>query len=100
MTGLRPLQTVSCTLMGQSDGMALDTPRRLRGRLPPGWQIVLFSQENHFIFTPLLGDVVGASINPMHVVWPIRQMARKVKCLTAALTGADLQQQWVTYRAP
>ena len=53
------------------------TANYLHRRLPAGWRIVLFSQENHFIFTPLLGDVVGSSINPMHVVWPIRQMARQ-----------------------
>ena len=50
------------------------TARYLRRQLPKEWQIILFSQENHFIFTPLLGDVVGSSINPMHVVWPVRQM--------------------------
>src|SRR5262249_22612493 len=37
--------------------------RFLQRRLPRDWEIVLFSQENHFIFTPLLGDVVGSSIN-------------------------------------
>src|SRR4051812_33439716 len=38
--------------------------RHLRRHLPTGWRIILFSRENHFIFTPLLGDVVGSSINP------------------------------------
>ena len=64
--------------------------RHLQRRLPAGWEIVLFSQENHFIFTPLLGDVVGSSINPMHVVFPVRQMVRRTTCRTAALTGIDL----------
>jgi NADH dehydrogenase len=74
------------------------TARRLRGRLPAGWQIILFSQENHFIFTPLLGDVVGASINPMHVVWPIRQMARGVSCRTATVTSIDLVGRRIHYK--
>jgi NADH dehydrogenase len=73
------------------------TARHLRRRLPPGWDIILFSQENHFIFTPLLGDVVGSSINPMHVVWPIRQMAEHATCRTAALTRIDLAGQAVEY---
>jgi NADH dehydrogenase len=72
--------------------------RYLQGKLPAGWQITLFSQENHFIFTPLLGDVVGSSINPMHVVWPVRQMTRGAACRTAALTGIDLAQRQVHYR--
>src|SRR5262245_12553290 len=74
--------------------------RYLQGRLPAGWGIVLFSKENHFIFTPLLGDVVGSSINPMHVVCPIRQMARGAVCRTAELTRIDLAGQAVEYRTP
>jgi NADH dehydrogenase len=72
--------------------------RHLRRRLGRDWHIVLFSRENHFIFTPLLGDVVGSAINPMHVVWPIRQMARGVTCRTAALTALDLSAREVAYR--
>src|SRR5437868_1869188 len=72
--------------------------RHLQRRLPAGWDLVLFSQENHFIFTPLLGDVVGSSINPMHVVWPIRQMARRATCRTAAVTRLDLAGREVHYR--
>jgi NADH dehydrogenase len=71
--------------------------KHLQRRLPPGWSLTLFSAENHFIFTPLLGDVVGSSINPMHVVWPIRQMVPRVTCRTAALTGIDLARRHVTY---
>jgi NADH dehydrogenase len=74
--------------------------RYLQKRMPPGWNVVLFSQENHFIFTPLLGDVVGSSINPMHVVWPIRQMAQRVTCRTAALTRIDLAGGAVEYLTP
>lgn len=74
--------------------------RALRRRLPRDWELTLFSRENHFIFTPLLGDVVGSSINPMHVVWPIRQMAPGISCLTATLTDVDLARQEVIYQAP
>jgi NADH dehydrogenase len=72
--------------------------RHLQGRLPPGWEIILFSQENHFIFTPLLGDVVGSSINPTHAVWPIRQMVRRVTCRTAAVTAVHLGDRLVHYQ--
>lgn len=73
------------------------TAKHLQRRLPTGWKVILFSQENHFVFTPLLGDVVGSSINPMHVVWPVRQMVPRVDCRTAALTGIDLAGRIVTY---
>jgi NADH dehydrogenase len=73
------------------------TAKYLQKRLPQDWDLILFSQENHFIFTPLLGDVVGSSINPMHVVWPVRQMVPRVDCRTAALTDIDLSGHEVTY---
>src|SRR5438552_18820827 len=73
------------------------TAKHLQKRLPPGWDVILFSQENHFIFTPLLGEVVGSSINPMHVVWPVRQMVPRVNCRTAALDSIDLKERAVAY---
>ena len=76
------------------------TARYLQRYLPSDWDIVLFSQENHFIFTPLLGDVVGSTINPAHVVWPIRQMARKVRCMTATMTDIDFEQREALYKTP
>src|SRR5690348_9777638 len=72
--------------------------RYLERRLPAGWHLTLFSQENHLIFTPLLGNVVGSSINPMHVVWPVRQMVRHVTCRTAAVTAIDPAAREVHYR--
>ena len=74
--------------------------RHLQRRLPRGRDIVLFSQENHLVFTPLLGNVVGSSINPMHVVQPVRQMVRKATCRTAAVTAIDLINREVHYRTP
>jgi len=76
------------------------TARHLHRRLPDGWRIILFSQENHFIFTPLLGDVVGSSINPVHVVCPIRLMARHAECRTAAIDKIDLAKRRVEYTTP
>src|SRR5438876_1144964 len=74
--------------------------RHLRSRLGKDWEVVLFSKENHFIFTPLLGDVVGSSINPMHAVWPIRQMARGAACRTAEINRIDLAGRVVEYTTP
>jgi NADH dehydrogenase len=76
----------------------VNTARYLQRGLPAGWEVVLFSQENHLIFTPLLGDVVGSAINPLHVVWPIRRMLRHVSCRAAAVTGIDLQSRLVHYK--
>jgi NADH dehydrogenase len=74
------------------------TAKSIRRLLPADMPIVLFGQENHVVFTPLLGNVVGSSINPMHVVWPVRQMLKRVICRTAAVTDIDIDNQEVHYR--
>ncbi len=78
----------------------VNAARHLERQLPKGRDLVLFSQENHLVFTPLLGNVVGSSINPMHVVWPVRQTVRHTTCRTAAVTAIDLQAREVHYRTP
>ncbi len=50
--------------------------RALERRLPPGYRIVLVSEESYTTFNPMLAEVVGASVFPEHVVAPIRQMLR------------------------
>jgi NADH dehydrogenase len=73
------------------------TAKYLQRRLPADWKIILLSEQNHTVFTPLLGDVVGSSINPMHVVWPMRQVLRRVECRTAVATNIDFQRREVEY---
>jgi len=75
----------------------VETARALERRLPAGWEVVLYSRENHLVFTPLLADVVGASINPLHVVWPVREMARGASCRTARVTGIDAGSRSIVY---
>src|SRR5262245_35949954 len=95
----QPMSTAPRSIVIVGGGFAgVYAARHLERRLPAGWRLTLFSQENHFIFTPLLGDVVGSSINPMHVVWPIRQMVRRAACRTATLTGIDLAARRVQYK--
>src|SRR5262245_1174059 len=93
------MSTASGSIVIVGGGFAgVYTARYLEKYLPRGWRITLFSQENHFIFTPLLGDVVGSSINPMHVVCPIRQMAPRATCRTASLMRIDLETRQVHYQ--
>lgn len=75
----------------------VEVARHLRSRLPAGWELVLYSKENHFVFTPLLTEVVGASINPLHVVWPIREMVPGVSCRTVPVVGLDLEARELIY---
>jgi len=74
-----------------------DLARSLRGKLPYGWEVVLFSRENHFVFTPLLAEVVGSAIDPRHVVWAIREMTPGTACRTVAVRKLDLERREVIY---
>ncbi|HXU78916.1 MAG TPA: FAD-dependent oxidoreductase [Methylomirabilota bacterium] len=56
---------------------------KLVKRMPRGAaEIVLFNSENHLVFSPLLAEVVGSSINPLDVVVPLRQLLPRVFCRT------------------
>lgn len=74
-----------------------DVAQSLGKRLPREWEVVLFSRENHMVFTPLLAEVVGASIDPRHVVWPVRDMAPRALCRTVPVRAIDLEQREVVY---
>src|SRR5580698_1908702 len=72
--------------------------RDLERGLPPGWEIILISQENFLTFTPMLAEVVGSSINPLHVVRPVRQFLKHPRCRTAVVTRLDLAGRRIEYQ--
>ncbi len=76
----------------------VDCARGLERKLPSDWQIVLFNTENHTTFTPLLAEVVGSSISPVHVVWTIRQTLRRTVCYKADVSAFDFAAQEVEYK--
>lgn len=48
--------------------------RHLQDRLPPGYALVLVSEESYTTFNPMLPEAMGASIFPEHVVAPLREI--------------------------
>lgn len=66
---------------------------------PKKAEIVLFNQENHLVFTPLLADVIGASVNPLDVVVPLRQLLPQVICRTETVTDIHLEQLEIEYQS-
>src|SRR6267143_1464223 len=62
-------------------------------------EIVLFNEENHLVFSPLLAEVVGSSLNPMDVVVPLRQFLPGVLCRTEEVQNVDLAANEVEYEA-
>ena len=60
-------------------------------------EIVLISSENFLVFTPMLAEVIGRSISPLHMSVVGRQMVRHSTWLTAQVTDIDLQTRLVRY---
>ncbi len=60
-------------------------------------EIVLFNRENHMVFHPLLAEVVGASINPIAVAVPLRQMLPRTSCRTEDVSQIDLEKSELEY---
>src|SRR5262245_58519772 len=71
--------------------------QHLERRLTSDAEIVIISSENHFVFTPMLAEVVGRSISALHMSVAGRQMVRRTRWLTAKVTDIDLQTRLVHY---
>lgn len=71
--------------------------RTLRRALPDA-EIVLCNAENHLVFTPLLAEVVGSSINPLDVVVPLRHLLRGVDCRTEEIVAVAPAQNEIEFR--
>jgi NADH dehydrogenase len=69
---------------------------RLMGRLPPGWDVVLISEDSYTTYNPLLPEVVGASIFPEHAVAPLREVidiASGGRFIMGAVSAIDLESR-------
>jgi NADH dehydrogenase len=58
-------------------------------RLPPGYEVVLISEESYTTFNPMLPESLGASIFPEQVVAPIRQMLTHARFVMGRVTALD-----------
>lgn len=59
--------------------------------------IFLFNKENHLVFSPLLADAVGSSLNLQDVIVPLRQLLPGVHCRTEEVKGIDLAGSGIEY---
>lgn len=74
-------------------GTALELTRspRRRGRV----DVHLVSDENYFVFQPLLPEVVSCRLEPSHIVNPIRQLCPHVTFHCARVKSIDLEKRVV-----
>jgi NADH dehydrogenase len=64
--------------------------RALERLLPPeGVHVTLVNDANFMLYTPLLPGAAGATLDPRHVVVPLRSQLRRTDLLIGAVTGAD-----------
>lgn len=59
-------------------------------------EITLVDFENFFTFTPLLPEVPSGSIQPKHIVFPLRALLKRTKVRQAEVRAIDLKRRTVT----
>ncbi len=69
----------------------------LERALPRDWEIVVISADNHLVFTPMLPEVVGRTISPLHVVVAGRELTHRARWLEARVTAIDHGKNLVRY---
>jgi NADH dehydrogenase len=57
---------------------AVELERQVRQEAGP--EILLLDARNYHLFSPMLHEVTSGSVEPRHVVWPIRALGRKTRC--------------------
>jgi NADH:quinone reductase (non-electrogenic) len=58
-------------------------------------EIVLLSDENFLLFTPMLPEVPSSSIEAKHIISPLRAFFRKVKFQNSEVRAIDLERRTV-----
>jgi NADH dehydrogenase len=77
---------------------ALELAKRCAGVLPV--QITLVSEQNFFLFTPMLAEAATGAVETRHVLYPIRPLcgARGIEFGEMSVEAVDLDRRLVTAR--
>ncbi len=68
--------------------------RSLERLLPPqSAKVTLVNEANFMLYTPLLPGAAGATLDPRHVVVPLRSQLRRTDLVIGEVTGADPVQR-------
>src|SRR5262249_32572539 len=66
-----------------------------RFRHDDGVEIVLVNDKNFLVYTPMLADVAGGTIEPRHAVPPVRAFLKKATLREATVQGIDVEHRTV-----
>ncbi len=65
----------------------------------PSVSISLVSETNALLFTPMLAEVAGSSLEPSHISAPLRSSLRWTNFVRGCVTGIDLERRKVLLNA-
>ena len=54
-----------------------------------GARVTLVNDANFMLYTPLLPGTAGGTLDPRHVVVPLRSQLKRTELLIGSVTGAD-----------
>ncbi|MCW2540839.1 MAG: FAD-dependent pyridine nucleotide-disulfide oxidoreductase [Frankiales bacterium] len=76
------------------------TALRIQGRLSPGRaEVVVIDPQPNMTYQPFLPEAAAGSVEPRHVVVPLRRVLKKCRVLTGAVTAVDPVRRQVTVGA-
>jgi len=61
-----------------------------------GIEITLISDNNALLFTPMLAEVAGSSLEPTHISSPLRTSLRRTQVIRGRVSGINLETKTVT----
>jgi NADH:ubiquinone reductase (H+-translocating) len=63
-----------------------------------GARVTLVNDANFMLYTPLLPGTAGATLDPRHVVVPLRSQLKRTELLIGSVTGADPESSTLALR--
>lgn len=63
-------------------------------------EVVLVSDRNYLLFTPMLAEVAAADIDPRHILTPLRQLCPHARVVIGTAVGVDPRRRSVDVRSP
>lgn len=64
-------------------------------RQDPDFEVTLISQDNFFLFTPMLHEVAASDLDLTHIVNPIRKMLQHVDFFEGEIRSIDIVKRQV-----
>jgi NADH:ubiquinone reductase (H+-translocating) len=93
----RPIGGVTHILIVGGGYVGLYTALGLQRQLRPGEaRVTLVNPESFMLYQPFLPEAASGSIEPRHVVVPLRPLLRKVRLITGQVTAIDPKQRVAT----